>query len=151
MIFDTLKNKANYKQSPLLYQALCYLDALKQGSLPLPGTVLVQEKLFANPITLISKPEEDLLFEAHRNYIDIHYMVKGIEGIATADLSALNVVIPYDEEKDIEFLTGEEDGRYYLKPGQFMICYPTDAHKVAIMKDLPDKIQKIVLKIATDK
>ena len=54
---------------------------------------------------------------------------------------------PYAPEKDIEFLTGSADGYYELKPGQFMVCFPSDAHKVAMMKGRPEDVRKIVFKI----
>lgn len=150
MIFDTIQNKKNYKQDKLLYQALCYLADLHPGEMPAPNTVLIPDTLFCNPVTLTSKPEEGLVYEAHKKYIDLHYIVEGVEGIATADITTLEMVTPYSREKDIGFLTGPEDGRYYVKPGQFMVCYPNDAHKVAIMKKTPAPIQKIVFKIKVE-
>ncbi|MDD3340175.1 MAG: YhcH/YjgK/YiaL family protein [Lachnospiraceae bacterium] len=147
MIFDSIKNKENYKDFPLLYQALCFLDQLPAQELPAANTVLIENQLFCNPVTLISKPEPECIYEAHRNYIDLHYIVTGVEKIATSDITTLSPTTPYAPEKDIEFLNGEADGYYTLKPRQFMVCFPNDAHKVAIMKDHPTPIQKIVFKI----
>ena len=103
MIFDSVKNRENYKEHPLIYQALSYLGSLPEGELPASGQVLIPEVLFCNPVTLISRPEEECIYEAHRNYADLHYIVEGTEGIATADVSALQVTTPYDGEKDILF------------------------------------------------
>lgn len=147
MIFDSVRNKEYYRAYPLVYQALSYLSALSGKELPAPGTVLVPERLFCNPVTLTSRPADQCVYEAHQKYADLHYIVEGVEGIATADVKTLQVTTPYDEEKDILFLRGEEDGRYYLKPGQFMVCWPCDAHKVALMQERPDRIRKIVCKI----
>lgn len=150
MIFDSIANKDNYRDFPMLYQALCFLADLAENELPQPNTVLIEKKLFCNPVSLVSKPESECIYEAHRNYIDLHYIVRGVERIATSDISALTTEVPYSEEKDIGFLTGEADGYYDLKPGQFMVCFPNDAHKVAIMKDQPAPIDKVVFKIAAD-
>ncbi len=147
MIFDSIKSKDYYKCFPLLYQALCYLDSLPALELPDPNTVLIENELFCNPVTLISKPEKECIYEAHRKYIDLHYIVSGVERIGTSHIAALTTATPYSSEKDIEFLEGEADGYYDLKPGQFMVCFPNDAHKVAIMKDQPGDIQKVVFKI----
>lgn len=147
MIFDTLKNKDNYRHDPLLFQALEYLSTLEPGTLPSETQVLTEGVLFCNPVCFISKPESECKYEAHQNYIDLHYIVEGVEGIATADCASLTVIEAYDGEKDILFLSGEEDGRYYLKPGQFMVCFPNDAHKVGMMADAPAPIRKIVFKI----
>lgn len=133
MIFDSIENRKNYKELALIYEALEYLSRLAPGELPAPDTVLIPEVLFCNPVTLTSKPEADCVFEAHRKYMDLHYIVEGSEVIATADPLSLRTTVPYSDEKDILFLEGEKDGQYTLKPGQFMVCWPGDAHKVAMM------------------
>ena len=88
------------------------------------------------------------MYEAHRRYIDLHYTGSGTERIATADTDSLTVSTSYDEQKDIGFLTGEADGCYNVKPGQFLVCFPNDAHKVAMMADEPATVSKVVFKIA---
>lgn len=147
MIFDSLKNRENYRHDPQLFRALQYLASLEPGTLPDQTQVLSEGVLFCNPVSFTSRPESDCRYEAHKKYIDLHYIVEGVEGIATAGCQALTVTEPYDEEKDIFFLDGPEDGRYYLKPGQFMVCFPDDAHKVGMMADAPAPIRKIVFKI----
>lgn len=147
MIFDSLKNKERYKDFPLLYQALNYLAQLKPDELPDSTVVLIKDTLFLNPVSLVSRPEAECIYEAHKKYTDLHYILEGVEGIATAAPSALTETSAYVEAKDIMFFEGPEDGRYYLKPGQFMVCFPEDAHKVAMMKDNPAPIKKIVFKI----
>lgn len=151
MIYDSLKNKENYKYFPALYQALEYLDSLPDLELPAPKVFLNGDRLFCSSVTFISKPEDQCLYEAHRNYIDLHFIVRGIEKIATSDICSLTTTIPYVPEKDIEFLKGNADGYYELKPGQFMVCFPTDAHKVAMMKEKPAEVEKIVFKIKMER
>lgn len=147
MIFDSLKNKDNYKWNHYLYKALCFLDKLQPGVPLAPNTVLIPDILFCNPVSLSTRPESECIYEAHRKYIDIHYIVSGIECIATADPTSLTETIPYSPEKDIAFYCGTENGRYNLYPGQFMVCYPSDAHKVAIALNSPAQVDKIVFKI----
>ena len=47
----------------------------------------------------------------------------------------------------IAFYKGSASGRYLLNPGDFMVCYPSDAHMVAIMENKPENIEKVVVKI----
>lgn len=150
MIFDNLQNRNNYKSIPYIYRALQELRKL-EGTFPESTIVYEEGSLFANPVTLTSKPESDCIFEAHKNFLDLHYIVEGVEGIATADVTTLEEKTPYEESKDIGFYQGDADGIYYLKPGQFMVCWPSDAHKVAVMQDFPALIRKIVVKIRIDK
>ena len=63
------------------------------------------------------------------------------------NVCGLQVKTPFSQEKDIGFYTGQESGRYLLKPGDFMVCYPSDAHKVAMMNEKPETVKKIVVKI----
>lgn len=146
MIFDSINNKENYWEYPTLYKALCFLADLK-GQLPAPGTVIEEGTMFCNPVSLVSKPEKQCIYEAHKLYADLHFIVKGKEGIATADVAELSESVPYDDVKDIAFYEGKASGKYILKPGDFMVCYPSDAHKVAMMEEEPAKIDKIVVKI----
>lgn len=150
MIFDSIQNKKNYKSFPLLYQALTYLEKITESNIPESGTVLVKNQLFCNPVSLTSKPENECIYESHKKYIDLHYIVTGEEVIATSDVTSLTVTQAYDPEKDIQFLEGKEDGRYCLHPGQFMVCFPSDAHKVAIAAEYPASIKKIVFKILVE-
>ena len=46
MIFDSIQNKENYREYETLYQILCYLEGLKQGELPLPDTVICENRAF---------------------------------------------------------------------------------------------------------
>ena len=91
MIFDSIKNKENYKEHKLIYQALSYLSALPEGEMPAPGTILVPDQLFCNPVSLTSKPKDQCIYEAHKKYADLHYILEGTEGIATADVETLRV------------------------------------------------------------
>ena len=56
------------------------------------------------------------MYEAHEKYIDVHYIMEGAERIATADVSSLQIMTPFSEERDIGFYQGDESGRYLLKP-----------------------------------
>ena len=80
--------------------------------------------------------------KAHQKYIDVHYIIEGVERIATADVSSLQIQTPFSEEKDIGFYQGDESGGYLLKAGEFMVCFPSDAHKVAMMDKSPEIVKK---------
>lgn len=147
MIFDSINNYKNYMGYPELYRVLSFLANLEDGKSVEPNTILMKDRIFCNFSRFFSKPESECKYEAHQKYIDVHYILKGIEGIATADVLNLDVDTPYNEEKDIGFYTGKEDGKYLLKKGNFMVCYPSDAHKVGMMVSEPQEIEKIVVKI----
>lgn len=132
---------------PELFGVLKFLANLDESETVKPNTVLVQGRIFCNPVKFISKPEDECKYEAHQKYIDVHFIRKGVEGIATSNVLKLDVDTPYEARKDICFYTGKEEGKYFLKKGDFMVCYPSDAHKVGMMETEPREIDKIVVKI----
>ncbi|MCM1266250.1 MAG: YhcH/YjgK/YiaL family protein, partial [Candidatus Gastranaerophilales bacterium] len=102
--------------------------------------------LYINIQSYTTKSDAD--FEAHRDYIDIQYMISGNEKIGVTDYSTCKTTIEYNSEKDIEFLSG--NGEYIsLNAGEFMILYPKDAHKPSISSDVdnPTNVRKAVVKV----
>lgn len=151
MIFDAIRNKENYKAETKIYQALCYLEQISRWDEILPDTVILEDCMFAGPVSFISKEEKECVYEAHKKYMDIHYIMEGAERIATADVRSLQVKTPYSEEKDIGFFTGPASGSCLLRPGDFMVCFPSDAHKVAMMDQRPETVKKVVVMIKVEK
>ncbi len=148
MIYDSVENRMKYKDNADLFAVLEYFaSVLQSGSVPESKTELRGSDVFVNPVTLETKPQEQCVYEAHKNYCDVHCIISGTEGIAVSGTAALTEHTPYDAQKDIGFYTGPVSQFYYLKPGEFMYCPPEDAHMVAVMQDKPEHIVKLVGKI----
>lgn len=75
-----------------------------------------------------TKDKEEMLFEAHKNYIDIQAIIDGEETIGYALTETLKVVQPY---KPDVFKCADPDvfTEVKLAKGMFAILYPDDAHK----------------------
>jgi biofilm protein TabA len=99
--------------------------------------------------TITENPTKDMdstKWESHRNYIDLHAVIKGEEKIGVGDIAKLTVTMPYDASKDVVNYSGE--GKFYIAdPGTFFLFFPGDAHRPNITTNgnKPDK--KIVIKI----
>lgn len=119
------------------------LNSLKPGKYPIDG-----EQVY---VTVTEGPAKDLdktRWEAHRNYSDIHYVVKGKEKIGIAPVAAAQLTEAYDPAKDIMFYTAE--GNMYLaEPGTFLIISPKYAHRPSIKVDGEGMVKKVVVKIRT--
>lgn len=150
MIFDSINNIENYRYEAKIYQALNYLEKVKKWTDVKQNTIIQKDCIVANPVSFMSKNETECMYEAHKKYIDVHYIVEGIEKIATADVTSLQEKIPFSKEKDIGFYDGNESGSYLLKPGDFMVCFPSDAHKVGMMNNVPGMVKKVVIKIKVE-
>ncbi|MBE6732262.1 MAG: DUF386 domain-containing protein [Ruminococcaceae bacterium] len=67
-------------------------------------------------------------YEVHRKYIDLQYILKGEDTCYYAPLHKCDKLIPYDEEKDAEFVSGDCETYITFKPEDFYILHPFDAH-----------------------
>ena len=85
-------------------------------------------------------------FEAHKDYIDVHYCISGSEGIGYADVQRLTPTTEYDKENDYFLLSGEYQ-KVILRPGDFCIVFPEDAHIPMMAGADGDKVLKAVVKV----
>lgn len=96
-----------------------------------------------------TKPAEEVLYEAHREYIDIQCMIGGSEVMGWTPLDKLNVTEEYNAEGD--FLLGKPAGNtthVTFETGQVMVLLPSDAHAPGISFDgSAQPVRKIVLKV----
>ena len=86
------------------------------------------------------------LAEAHRQYLDIQYIVKGQEVVGYAPLEACEIVGEFNEEKDI----GKYSGNFeYITIGEGMcyVAFPEDAHMPGRHLDVPNDFVKVVVKL----
>ena len=91
--------------------------------------------------------ETGRLYEAHRSYIDIQYLVSGEELIRVADVGTLEETTPYDSDRDVAFYALAAGTDLRLRPGDFAILYPHDAHLPKLAAGTPAPLQKIVVKV----
>ena len=85
--------------------------------------------------------------EAHRNYLDIQYIVKGKEIMGWADLSNCTPANDFDEQKDIGMYSGDFTF-HTIKEGTCYVVFPEDVHMPGRHLDVPNDYVKIVVKLA---
>lgn len=149
MIFDNLKNKDSYLALPEIAAALRYLSSLNLETLPTEKKEL-GNCMFAFSEALTTKPAAQCCFEAHRRFIDVHCTFSGCEVISYGEVGDMAEVAPYSAEKDIAFYEGVPKGFCEIYPGDFMVCWPQDAHRPSQMKDVPGALRKVVVKIPVE-
>jgi biofilm protein TabA len=93
-----------------------------------------------------TKDKEEMLFEAHRNYIDIQAILDGEETIGYAPADELEVVEPY---KPDVFKCADPDifTEVKLPSGTFAIFFPNDAHKPCYDYNGKSNVHKVVVKV----
>ncbi len=147
MIFGNIEQLSDFEfldekiKTCLTYVKEHELLTMEPGRYELDGN-----RLYMNleEFTTISAEGRD--YEAHKRYLDIFYIVDGTERV---DLNFIENMeqIGYDEEKDRMSLKGERAGSIVLQTGDFLICYPHDAHQPAIFVKEAQKIKKAVFKV----
>ncbi len=122
---------------------------LKSGELAgiAPGRYEIDgENVFAIITEGPAKEFDSTRFEAHLNYIDIHYVIEGKEKIGKAPVASANIIQEYDSAKDIAFYTA--DGKYYeSSPEIYFIMFTGDAHRPGIKADDSAVLKKLVIKV----
>ncbi|MGD0077797.1 MAG: YhcH/YjgK/YiaL family protein [Sedimentisphaerales bacterium] len=95
-----------------------------------------------------TKPMSEGKLEAHRKYIDIQFLLSGVEILGYTPLKGLKVTEEYNSEKDIVFFeTPKELTKVKLEPGLFCILFPDDAHLPCRQVDKPAEVRKVVIKV----
>jgi YhcH/YjgK/YiaL family protein len=147
MITDRLEYYNIYTRiSDRIANALMYLLTTDLKSLE-KGTYIVEEdEIFAQVSEYVTKPADELKWESHFKFVDIQVIIEGEEKIGFAPLERMRIIEPYNDEKDIQFLSGKGD---YLtaRPGSFTMFFPHDAHQPGIATEGFSKVKKVVLKV----
>ena len=150
MIYDQLKNKAVYAGvMPRIATALEKMAAYTPDNYP-GGRIDVEgDNLFLLLNTYETHVAEGAKMEAHRQYVDVMYMVEGEEIIYVKPTDRLLAVTkPYDES--IEALLADLDADAMpirLQAGDFIVLLPQDAHAPACCVDAPKQVKKIIGKV----
>lgn len=102
--------------------------------------------VYATRFTYETIPAEESFFEAHKKYLDIHIMVQGSEGVEIAPPEALSE-FDQAEANDFYAYRGEGDYKLVLSPGDFLVVFPGDAHRIKMRLDGPETVSKVVFKV----
>ena len=94
-------------------------------------------------------PPEESFFEAHRRYLDIHIMVEGEERVDMNRPEDLKLT-DAQEGNDFYAYQGESWHSTVLKPGEFLVVFPGDAHRIKVQVDGPKTVSKAVFKVCID-
>ncbi len=118
------------------------LATYEKGSYKIDG-----DNFFVNIENYTTVKREERFWEAHRKYIDVHMIIEGNESIDVSLIDTMQVK-SYDEKRDFVELDGDAQVNVnLLNKGDFLICYPEDAHRTAIMYKNSQKIKKAIFKI----
>ena len=90
-------------------------------------------------------PYEETFFESHQKYLDLQMVLSGKERCEIADPDGLEE--PFEHKGDFWGYHGKPEQSVILRPDNFMVVFPGDAHRLKICVDKPETVTKIVFKI----
>lgn len=105
--------------------------------------------VYCTRFTYETIPQEESFFEAHRRYLDIHIMVEGEERVDVNRPEDLKLTDAQDGN-DFYAYQGESWHSTVLKPGEFLVVFPGDAHRIKVQVDGPKTVSKAVFKVCID-
>lgn len=117
------------------------LETFEKGSHPIDG-----DRLFVNIVEYRTTAPENRFWEAHRKYLDVHLMLRGTEQIDVNQIRNMELK-EYVAADDFLPMDGEKKASVVLKKGDFLVCYPSDGHRTAVMADSPEDIKKAIFKV----
>ena len=122
-----------------------FLASLRDGQ----RVGLQGDQVYCTRFTYETIPQEESFFEAHRRYLDIHIMVEGEERVDMNRPEDLKLT-DAQEGNDFYAYQGESWHSTVLKPGEFLVVFPGDAHRIKVQVDGPKTVSKAVFKVCID-
>lgn len=104
------------------------------------------QKVYALVTSGKTKKSDEPVYEAHRKYIDLQYILSGEEDTGYASVEDCTVTVPYDENGDYLMVKGE-GSEVKVSAGDFYMAFPCDGHRPMCSKT-PGDIRKVIVKIA---
>ncbi len=94
-----------------------------------PGRIEITGTMYAMVSRSPARHRSEARLEAHRKYLDIQYLIAGIEEMGWRSRSRCQQPQgQYDAENDVEFFGDTPDSYITVRPGEFVIFFPDDAH-----------------------
>jgi len=128
---------------PGLKEAMAEIEKLTDltpRTIPLSG----RNKILVQAGT--TKAAEGQLLEAHREYLDIQYIISGSETVGWAPLETLTLSGEYNTVKDKGMYAGHCDFMN-IAQGYCYVVYPEDAHMPGSHLEEPAQYTKLVVKL----
>ena len=150
MIFDSFNNPLNQIKYPrAISETIEYLKGVDFSKLELGKHQIKGDDIFFNLDEYKSFPKEERIVEAHKEYVDIQFLLEGYEKIGYSCFNPENKIkVEYDSKKDL--LVYEEmknEFNLILTPGVFAIFFTEEPHRPCCIHGESVKVRKVVVKI----
>ncbi|RXJ49958.1 YhcH/YjgK/YiaL family protein [Gelidibacter gilvus] len=147
MILDKIENANLYKGiHPGIEKALNYIEKTNFNDLPMGKHEIEGHNLFVIFKEYLTKKVGGDLLESHREYIDVQYIVEGVEQMGVTMHTGQAPKKEYDAVDDY-MLFDERYDIITVNKGMFAIFFPDDIHMPDITTGEPSNVKKAVFKV----
>ncbi len=141
MIIDILENAGRYeavnKHFAAAFKFLRRADLAELAE----GRHDIEGDLFAVVAKGRGRDKAEAQLEIHRKYIDIQYVVAGVDEMGWKPaMACAQVAQSFDDEKDVAFFSDVPHMWTPVGPGMMAIFFPCDAHQPMVGGDLLHKV-----------
>ena len=134
-----------------LARALDWISQTNMAALEVGRHDIVGDEVYANVMEVTPMLPASKQFEAHRRYIDVHYVIAGEELIGVAPVGECPVAQEYAEADDFSLHGDPADAArvtwVLLREGELCVTPPADAHKPACAIGEPARLKKACIKV----
>ena len=148
MIYDKLDNIETYEGiSPDILLGLKWLRDVNPDIAN--GVYEINPRVKAIVSEYTTKEINGNGYEAHREYIDIQYLISGEEKICCLPLEYLKKTKSYNKDQDAAFYEEAtiKPQEFLLGNGYFAILFPQDGHMPQLCVNTPRIVKKVVVKV----
>ncbi len=147
MISDDIKFLSRYDYIPGVNKAIEFLNThdvltVENGKYDLGDDCVCKVMEYVTH----EEPEEVLL-EAHREYLDLQIVVRGTETFLFQAIDLGEPATEYDKKKDVEFYVASYLNSIVLNGTNFALVFPNDLHIGNIVAGEESNVKKLVFKL----
>lgn len=147
---DTAAAREHFARHPERWEAAFgFLAGNDLDALPVGEYAIADRDVYAIVSDYTTKPAAESLFESHRRYIDLQYMIRGRERMGVAAPGTALAAGEYNPERDIVFYGTDAPARYAdATPEAFFLFFPKDVHRPSMRcGERGEVVKKVVVKI----
>jgi YhcH/YjgK/YiaL family protein len=146
MILDKIENAKIYAGlGERMVKAFAYINATDLLQTAVGKYDIDADDVFAIVQEYDSKELSDCKIEAHRKYIDVQYIVYGVELMGVTTLIDQQPVL-INEENDYCIYEGDTS-LIKVEAGMFTVFFPDDLHMPGIKFNQISSVKKVVVKV----
>lgn len=146
MVIDKIENYRLYsKLTKRMAKGFEFITETDLISLESGKYQIENDDIFAIVQEYDTKDEKDCILEGHHKYIDIQYVIKGVEIMGFTPLTD-QISVEENLEKDYTFYKGETS-MLRVEEGMFTIFFPEDLHRPCVKAGDISKVKKVVVKV----